>query len=216
MTADDVQASVTAELLWDPKVESRQIAVSADQGAVTLRGAVGSLRQKRDARNAAQRVHGVTSISEQLTVLIPAQDRPADADLRADLLQALALYSAIPASVDATVQDGLITLTGKVACHYQRDEAESVCASVPGVLGIDNKTTLIPALTDADIQHAISAEFRRSARLAVHDLPVDACADGTVILAGTVTSWPEHDEALAAAWSAPGVTGIDERITVAY
>jgi osmotically-inducible protein OsmY len=217
----DLEARVTAELRWDPKVESRQVTVSADGGAVTLRGVVGSLRQKFDARNAAQRVRGVTSVSDRLTVLIPAQDRPGDADLRADVLLALALNGSIPASTDALVQDGLITLTGTVTFQYQRDEAELICASVPGALGIKDETTLIRLPSrgqrrHAAVQQAIRAAFRRSAGLAVRDLSTDARADGTVIVAGTVTSWAEHDEALAAVWSAPGVTDVDDRIVVAY
>ena len=216
MREDDVRASVTAELRWDPRVESRQIAVSVDEGAVTLRGAVGSLREKRDALDAARRVGGVTSVSDRLTVLISPHDRPSDADLRADVLQALGLNSAIPASVEASVQDGLVTLTGAVACHYQRVEAESVCASVPGVLGCHDETTLIPDVGDTDVRQVISAAFRRSARLAAQDLSVDTRADGTVILAGTLSCGHVHEEALAAAWSAPGVTGIEDQITVAY
>jgi osmotically-inducible protein OsmY len=215
-TADDVAASVTAELRWDPRIESRQIVVSAQEGAVVLRGAVGSLREKRDALSAAARVRGVTSVADQLTVLISPRDRPSDADLRADVRQALALNSAIPASLEASVRDWLVTLTGSVTCHYQRVEAEAVCANVPGVLGIRDETVLIPAVSGTDVRHAISAAFQRSARLAMQDLSVDARADGTAILAGTLTSWPVHEEALAAAWSAPGVTGIDDRITVGY
>ncbi len=205
-----------AELLWDPRVDSRQIAVSAHAGAVTLRGTVTDFRQKCEARHATRRLHGVTGISDQLTVLIPAQHQRTDADLRADVLRALALDVNIPSSVDAAARDGFVTLTGTVAGHHQRGEAELVCTSVPGVLGISDEITLVPTLTTTDIQAAVGAALRRSARLAIRHVSVDARPDGTVILAGTVTSWPEHDEALAAAWSGPGVTDIDDRIIVAY
>jgi osmotically-inducible protein OsmY len=216
MTEHDLEASVAAELRWDPKVESRQIIVSASGGAVTLHGAVGSLRQKFEARQAAKRVRGVTSVNDQLIVLIPVQDRPGDAKLRADVLEALALNSTIPASADARVQDGLVTLTGAVAFRYQREEAERVCVSVPGALGISDEITLIPVRHHVDIQQAICEAFRRSARLAKYGLSVAARADGTVILSGVVTSWAEHDEAIAAAWSAPGVSDVDDRVIVAY
>jgi osmotically-inducible protein OsmY len=216
MRDEDVRASVTAELLWDPNVDSRNIVVSADRGAVTLAGEVASMRQKREARNATRRVYRVTSVYNQLNVRIQPEVRRDDADVRDDVLQALALDGAIPASVDAKADDGLVTLTGTVAFHYQRDEAEFICANVRGVLEINDEIALASALGSDRIQHEISAALRRSARLAVDDLSVDVRPDGTVILAGTVTSCAEHDEAIAAAWFAPGVTDVDDRVIVIY
>ena len=45
----DLTADVSDELFWDPKVDNVAIAVSADDGKITLRGTVGSLREKREA-----------------------------------------------------------------------------------------------------------------------------------------------------------------------
>ena len=216
MRDDDLRANVTAELLWDPKVDSRNIVVSAERGAVTLAGAVASVREKHEAWNAARRVYGVTSVSSQLSVATLPESRCADADVRADVLQALALDSTIPASVDAKADDGLVTLTGTVAFHHQRAEAEFICANVCGVLEINNEIALESWPGSESIQREVNAALRRSARLAIDDLSVDARSDGTVILAGTVTSCPEHDEAITVAWSAPGVTDVDDRIIVAY
>jgi osmotically-inducible protein OsmY len=214
MTDDDVRANVIAELLWEAKVDSTEIEVSADHGAITLTGSVASLPQKRQAQDATRRVYGVTSVSNQLTVQVLTPARRADADVRADVLQALRLDTTIPASVEATVNDGLVTLTGTVVFHHQRAEAEFICASVRGVVDINDQVTLSSAPRGDNIEHQISSAFRRSARLAIDDLSVDVRPDGTVVLAGAVTSCPEHDDALAAAWSAPGVTDIDDRIIV--
>jgi osmotically-inducible protein OsmY len=156
-----LQARVAAELDWDPKVVSRQIAVSAEGGAVTLRGTVSSVRQKHEAHKAVRRVGEVTSVSNQLQVRILDAGRRADAVLRADVLQALMLDSLIPGSVDAEVQNGLVTLTGTAGWQYQRDGAKFICASVPGVLGIEDKITLTPAPGHGDIPMASSAAFAR-------------------------------------------------------
>jgi osmotically-inducible protein OsmY len=216
MTDDDLRANVTAELLWDPNVESREIVVAAEHGEVTLTGSVASLRQKREARKAARRVYGVTSISDQLKVRKLAESRRDDADVCADVLHALALDSAIPPSVQASIEDGLVTLTGAVSFHYQRAEAEFICANVAGVVDISDEVTLISAAAGDHVEREISAALRRSARLAVDAVSVDARPDGTVILSGTVTSCPEHDQVLAAAWSAPGITEVDDRVSVIY
>ena len=126
------------------------------------------------------------------------------------------LDSLVPMTVDAKVRDGFVTLTGTAPWQYQRDEAEFLTASVPGVLGIDNDITLTSTPDGRDIQHDISDAFRRSAKLDAEELSVDTTSYGAVILAGAVSSWAEHDEAVAAAWSAPGVTEVDDRIVVEY
>ncbi len=216
MTNDDLQLDVAAELRWDPKVDSRAIAVSAEDGSITLRGTVGSFREKREAGKAAARVYGVTEVTNELQVQLLNGSRRDDADLRGDVLQVLMLDSLVPMTVDAKVQGGFVTLTGSAAWQYQRDEAELLTASVPGVLGISNNVTLTSAPDGRDIKSDISDAFRRSARLDAEELSVDTTSYGTVILAGAVSSWAEHDEAVAAAWSAPGVTEVDDRIVVEY
>ena len=215
MTNDDLQLDVAAELSWDPKVDSKAIAVSADDGAVTLRGTVGSLREKREAGKAAGRVYGVTEVSNELQVRM-LDRRRGDADLRGDVLQALMLDSFVPMTVDAEVRDGVVTLTGTAQWQYQRDEAEFLTASMPGVFGIENTIALTSTSDGRDIENDISEAFRRSAKLDADELSVDTTSHGTVILAGAVSSWAEHDEAVAAAWSAPGVTEVDDRIVVEY
>ena len=126
------------------------------------------------------------------------------------------LDSLVPMTVDAKVRDGFVTLTGTVQWRYQRDEAEFLTASVPGVLGIQNDIALRSTPDGRDIKNDISDAFRRSARLDADELSVDTTSSGTVILAGAVSSWAEHDEAVAAAWSAPGVTEVDDRMVVEY
>jgi osmotically-inducible protein OsmY len=216
MTNDDVRLDVAAELFWDPKVDSEAIGVSADSGNVTLRGTVSSFRQKREAQNAAERVYGVTGVSNKLQVRLLSKDKREDAEVRGDVLQALMLDSLIPSTVDAKVEDGYVTLTGTADWQYQRDEAEFITANVPGVSGIDDVIALTKTPSVRDVRHAIGTAFQRNARLDAEELFVETPSYGTVILTGTVNSWAEHDDAVAAAWSAPGVTAVDDRILVDY
>jgi osmotically-inducible protein OsmY len=214
MTDDELRREVVAELSWDPQVDSGAIQVLVDGGAVTLRGTVRSLRHMRAAGNAATRLRGVTRVANELAVRIPDTDWRDDEDLRGDVLEALMLNASVPTTIDAQARAGLVTLTGTVQWHYEREEAEARTADVPGVTGIDNAITLTQAAVSDEAKDAISAALRRDAILEADRLVVETSPGGLVILSGTVRSWPARDHAVTAAWSAPGVTGVDDRIRV--
>jgi osmotically-inducible protein OsmY len=212
-----LQRNVVEELIWDPKVDSDSIAVSADDhGKVTLRGTVGSLRQKREAQKAAERVFGVTHVTNELEVRLLTEHRREDADLRGDVLQALMLDALVPTTIDASVENGLVTLTGTADRQYQREEAESVAGNVRGVTGVENDVYLtFPTPSAQDIEHSIKNALVRNARLDADNLTV-AITDGTVTLSGTVRSWSEHDAAVAVAWAAPGIRAVHDHLTISY
>jgi osmotically-inducible protein OsmY len=138
-----------------------------------------------------------------------------DAEISNAVRQALTLNAIIPATIRVNVANGLVHLAGMATWHFQREEAELVCATVPGVRGITDEIVLVPAPAFDDIQQSIISAYRRNASLTRQLVSVDALASGTVILSGAVTSWGEHDGALATAWSAPGVTQVDDRIMLA-
>jgi len=215
MANDRLRTRAAAELSWDPRVDSQDITVSAEGGMVALHGTVGSFRQKRDADSAARRVSGVTGITNYLRVRLPDRDRRADADVHADVRRALALNGRVPATVRTMVTAGFVTLSGVAAWQYQRDEAELACAAVPGVVDVDVAISLRQAPADDGIQQAISAALRRRARLDRFELSVDCPLPGRAVLSGAVSCCAERDDAVAAAWSAPGIIDVDNRIVVA-
>lgn len=216
MTDAELELNVTDELTWDPKVDSEEIAVSADGGTVTLRGTVGSFRQKQEAGKAAQRVYGVLAVSNDLNVRILNEERHEDADLRGDVLQALMLDALVPSSIDANVKGGFVTLTGTADWQYQRDEAEFIAGNVAGVTGIENDVNLAsPTPYAGDVKDSIKKAMNRDAKLDAENIGVDTM-NGTAVLTGTVRSWAEHDSAVQAAWSAPGVTDVDDRLAIVY
>lgn len=213
---DDLAANVSDELFWDPRVDNVAIAPSANDGKVTLRGTVGSLREKREAQKAAQRVIGVTAVDNQLKVRLMTEQRRADADLRGDVLQALMLDSLVPKTVDAKVTDSFVTLTGTVNSQYQRDEADFVASNIVGALDVYDEIEIKhPAPHAADVQESIKKAFTRSATLDADYLDVST-NNSTVTVTGTVRSWAEHDDVLDAAWAAPGVTSVRDDMTIAY
>jgi osmotically-inducible protein OsmY len=216
MTDDELQDGVRDELFWDPKVDSAAIAVSASDGEVTLRGTLGSFRQKREAQKAAERVYGVTSVHNNLEVRILDEHGRQHADLRGAVLQAMALDGLIPKTVDAKADSGSVTLTGTAAWQYQRQEAEFVAGNVPGVADLDNQITLTtPQPKAGDVRQAIERAFQRNANLDGEGLSVRTHGN-MVILSGAVSSWDERDAAVTAAWAAPGVAAVEDRIVVEY
>ena len=215
MSDDKLVGYVSDELFWDPKVDNEAIAVSADDGKVTLRGTVGSFREKLEAKKSAERVYGVKSVENKLEVKLLNGGKRDDAELRGDVLQALMLDSLVPKTVDAKVDDGLVTLSGTADWQYQRDEAEFVTGNVFGVIAVIDEIGLQPSPSAADVKHSIKEAFKRNAKLDADDLTVTT-SNGTATIEGVVSSWAEHDQAVAAAWFSPGVNDVDDRIVVDY
>jgi osmotically-inducible protein OsmY len=216
MSNDELERWVTEELFWDPKVDNAAIAVSAHDGDATLRGTVGSFREKREAQSATERVYGVKTVKNELKVRILTEHAREDADVRGSVLQALMLDSLVPSTIDARVDDGWVTLTGTAAWQYERDEAEFIAGNVLGVMGVDDEIDLLsPEPSAGDVKESIKKALKRNAKLDADDLSVDTY-NGTVAVTGTVSSWSEHDAAIAAAWAAPGVTNVDDNIAVDY
>src|SRR5262245_8381564 len=217
MSNNELARYVTDELHWDPKVDESTIAVTADEdGIVTLRGTVGSLREKRDAQHDAEQIHGVAQVQNDLDVRILTEHRREDAELRRDVLQALMLNSVVPRTVDAKASDGIVELTGKVSFQFQRNEAESVAGHVFGIVGLEDDIRLVPpGPATHDIEHSIKKAMERSAKLDAESVEVSS-ENGTITLRGTVSSWADHDAAVNAAWAAPGVSRVKDHILVAY
>jgi osmotically-inducible protein OsmY len=126
------------------------------------------------------------------------------------------LDSLVPTTVDAKVEDGFVTLSGTADWQYQRDEAEFVAKNIAGALDVLDEIELKPTTPNAgDTKDSIKKAFKRNAAFDADDLRVST-DNGTVTIEGTVSSWAEHDEAIDAAWAAPGVTSVRDAMTIAY
>lgn len=210
MTDLQVQREVADELFWDPKItRPGDIAVVSKDGAVTLRGTVGTFQERCDAADDASRIRGVTGVTNELAVSPLEGTARNDADLRGAVLQALMLDSRVPSTVDAVVVDGQVTLTGSATWGYQRTEAQNVAGRIGGVTGVVDQIDLVPGgpAANDDVRKAIASALQRHARVTADGIAVRS-QDGLVVLSGTVATWAEHNDAEAAAWSAPGVTNV--------
>ena len=156
------------------------------------------------------------SVDNRLQVKLMNDDKRGDAEVRGNVLQALMLDSLVPKTVDAKVDDGFVTLTGTANWQYERDEAEFVTSNIVGTLDVFDEIELTyPTPNGGDVKESIRKAFKRNAALDADDLHISS-DNGTVTVKGTVSSWAEHDEAIDAAWAAPGVTSVRDDLDIAY
>jgi osmotically-inducible protein OsmY len=213
----ELVTDVTDELFFDPRIDDiNSIAVGAGDGTVTLRGTVGSFHEKRDAAKAAKRVDGVANVQNELDVRLMTDARRDDADIRAAALQVLMYDGLVPSDdIDVKVTNGVLTLSGIVGWQYQREAAEEDVLPLIGIVDIDDQILVVNETTAEDVSDRINDAFIRNAQL--DDAAIDVSStNGTVTLAGVVGTWAEHDEAIDAAWSAPGVSGVRDDLSVIY
>ncbi|MDB5797115.1 MAG: hypothetical protein JWP36_1017 [Paucimonas sp.] len=210
----ELKKDVEDELQWDPDLDGTDIAVSVRHGVVTITGFVASYVQKFEAEKDAKRVAGVLGLANDIEVRIPSMDQRPDPEIARDAVDALARQLPLSCrSIKLTVGDGWITLEGETEWHYQRERAEEAVRNVQGARGVINKIELKPQTTSAEIKSKIEEAFRRHAEVDSNNVQVEA-SDGQVTLTGTVHSWFEREQAERAAWSAPGVKRVDDRITI--
>jgi osmotically-inducible protein OsmY len=215
---EDIRREVLTELKFDAEVGQSEIGVIVDDQVATLTGWVDSLPKKWAAERAALRVRGVKAVANEIEVRLPIGDERTDADLAAAAVRALEWDTRIPTNaVQVSVSDGWVTLRGDVDWHYQRREAQRVIRNLTGVRGITNLITVRPNVTPAPdyVKDRIVSAFLRSAEVDARNITVTTDG-GKVTLTGTVGSWVEAAEAERVAWSAPGVSDVDNHIVVRH
>jgi osmotically-inducible protein OsmY len=121
----------------------------------------------------------------------------------------------VPDTIQATVENGWVTLTGSVKWGFERNSAEDAVRFLSGVKGVSNSITLKPSVQPTAVKDAIEKALKRDAEIDAENIRVSA-SGGKVTLAGTVHSWDERDEAGKAAWSAPGVTEVKNNLALTY
>ena len=214
MTDRQLQENVQKALDWDPSVESAAIGVSVDRGVVTLRGDARSYAEKAAAERVALAVYGVQAVANDLEVKLAASRQRSDTDLAKAAVDALRWSATVPdEKISVAVSNGWVTLKGKVDWDYQRLAAGRIVRDLTGVRSVSNNITVEPHVSAADISAKIEDALKRSAAVDARRISVSA-TDGTVILSGNVHSWFEKDQARRAAWSAPGVKQVNDRLAI--
>ena len=211
---DALQTAVQKALRDAPGVTSAHVGVTARAGVVTLTGRVDTLAARLAAEAAARHVEGVLGLAEKLVVQDGPGAHPSDEDVAIAAVRRIAGDTSIlPGTVQVEVDDGWVTLTGKVDWPYQKRAAEQDVQGLPGTFGVSNELTVAPALTEAHVREAIVLAVHRSGIRDPGAVSV-AVDGGQVRLSGTVRSLGDRDTVTAVAWAAPGTVGVENDLAI--
>jgi osmotically-inducible protein OsmY len=213
-TDNEIQNDVITQLKWNPALNSASIGVAVKNGVVTLTGQVASYAEKRTADHVTKTVAGVKAVAEDIQVGPSNLSVRTDTEIAEAILHALKWNTLIPEdAVEVTVEKGVVTLDGQVDWDYQRKAAVNTIENLLGVRFIINRIAVKPHLVSENIKQKIQQAFQRSASIEANKISVDVVGH-TVVLKGHVRSFAEIEEAKSAAWSAPGVTNVEDKLQV--
>lgn len=211
-----LQQDVLLELKYEPSVDASEIGVTAKDGIVGLTGNVKNYAEKYAAVHAAERVAGVKAVTDELKVDLPSFHVRNDEDIARAAIYGLQWDVWVPSDrIKVKVADGWVTLEGEVDYKYQQTAAENAVHNLTGVRGVSNLITLkMPAVVPSEVKTNIELALRRAAEVDADRIKVSVARD-RVTLKGTVSSWAERQAAEHAAWSAPGVTWVEDDLVIA-
>ena len=213
LTDDDLRLrnAVSKQLEWDPEVDASAVGVSVKGAAVTLTGFIDSYSAKLAAERSAKRVQGVRAVANDIEVR--AHLGRTDEDIARDASQALQVRSTVPASVQAAVHHGVVSLTGSVYWLFQKEAAEKAIRHVRGVRRIFNHISVAPQVAIGDVQRQIATALHRDADLDAGRITVEISGT-TAVLSGSVGTFLQREAAETAAAHAPGISHVENRLTV--
>ncbi|MGJ8561795.1 MAG: BON domain-containing protein [Litorimonas sp.] len=214
MKDTELRQDVIDELEFEPSIDAADIGVAVEDGTVTLTGHVRTYSQKRTAENIVKRVKGVRAIAQEIEVRPLGSHITADDEIAMRAANSIRWNSSVPKdAVQVKVENGFVSLSGKVKWYFEKLAAEKAVRDLTGVKGVSNLISLEPSVSPTDVRQRIESALRRDAELEAKRIQVKV-DDRKVTLDGKVRTWAERDAAERAAWAAPGVTSVVDHISI--
>ena len=213
MSELQLRQDVVDELEFEPSVDAAHIGVAVEKGVVTLTGHVASYAEKQAAIAAVRRVKGVRAIAEEIEVRYALDKKTSDDEIAQRAIDILGWDTMVPGdSIQVMVHNGWATLTGSVDWHYQKKQAEEDVRKLSGVRGVTNTIEIKPSIQAEDVKRKIEEALKRNAEIEASAIRVTVHERNKVLLEGKVGSWDERNAVENAAWSAPGVKSVEDRM----
>jgi len=214
MKDSTLKQDILDELDFEPSIDANDIGVAVEDGVVTLSGHVPNYSQKQAVERAVARVKGVHGIAESIEVRYPGGSGMADDEIARRAINTLKWGTLIPdGKVLVKVENGWVTLTGKLDWNYQKVGAAGALRDLKGVTGISNLIELVPRVSSKDVKKRIEEALKRNAHLEASGISVDVTGN-KVTLKGSVKAWSERRLVEQAAWATPGVTTVSDQLTI--
>ena len=216
MSELQLRQDVLDELEFEPSVEAAHIGVAVEKDVVTLSGHVASYAEKVAAVTATRRIRGVRAIADEIEVRYPYDKKMPDDEIAKRAIDILEWDTVVPsAAVQVIVRGGWVTLTGTVDWQYQKKAAEECVRKLSGIQGVVNNIEIRPHVKTQDVEQKIKDALKRHAEVEAKGIRVIVRNNDEVVLEGTVGNWFERYAVANAAWSAPGVKYVEDRLAIA-
>lgn len=208
-----MKKEIEDELCWDPQVNKGRIGGSVDNGVVSLFGTVDTYTAERAANEAAERVNGVCTVTQELMVRALPDRVRSDADIAASVRKTLDSNVCVPATVTTKVERGSVTLEGQVTWKYEREAAERAICHLTGVIAVHNFVIVKSQTSAAQVKECVLVALQQ--QTAADALSIHVETQGTqVTLTGYASTWQAIVDASTAAWAAPGVTQVFDHVNL--
>lgn len=210
-----LRQDIIDELEYEPSVNSASIGIAVERGIVTLSGHVGSFMEKHTVERIVRGMLGVRAIAQELEVRLPEHQNTSDDEIASRVLAVLEWAATVsdPREIEVTVRRGFVTLKGTVDWHFQRTATENAVRQLAGVTGMSNQLEIRQSFNRFAMMRGIEEALKRNAEIDADDIHIET-SGGQVTLRGRVRTLRERALAEKAAWSAPGVTAVEDQLLV--
>ena len=214
MSDSALRQDILDELEFEPSIDANDIGITVEDGIVTLTGHVPNYSQRLAVERAVARMKGVKGIAQEIEVRYPGRPGTSDDEIAQRVVSTLKWSTVVPDErVKVKVQNGWVTLRGRLDWNFQKTGAEGAICDLKGVTGVSNLIELRPRVSSSDVRKHIVAALHRNATLEAETIKVDVVGN-KVTLQGKVKTWNDRRVAEEAAWATSGVTAVDDQLAV--